>query len=68
MEKVKEIRMSELVNQLYVETSSFTGHFYFCSFTLLPMPCQLLEAGKSHIQVRHFQILQLSENQVSLQN
>ena len=31
MEKVKEIRMSELVNQLYVETSSFTGDFYLCT-------------------------------------
>ena len=35
---------------------------------MLSMPCQLPEAGKSHIQVRHFQILRLSENQISLQN
>ena len=56
--------MSKLGIQLYVETSSFTRHFQLCSFTLLPMPCQMPETGKSHIQVTHFQILQLSENQI----
>ena len=57
MMKVKEIRMSELGIQLSVESSSLTGHLQLCSFTMLSMPCQLPEAGKSHIQVRHFQIL-----------
>ena len=42
MMKGKEIRLSKLGIQLYVETSSFTGHFYLFSFTLLTMPSQLL--------------------------
>ena len=68
MMKVEEIRMSGLGNQLYVETSSSTWHFHLCSFTVWPMPCQMPEAGKSHIHLRNFQILQLSENQIYLQN
>ena len=68
MMKGKEIRLSKLGIQLYVETSSFTGHFYLCSFTLLTMPSQLPEAGKSHINVINCQILQLSKNHISVKN